>query len=413
MANPLAAFSTSSPAQPTPRPENPLARFATNDGQSGPAPEPSRSALDYLGETISNIPSSAGAVASDLWQAVSNPLDTAAALGSAVMGGGQLLKDAVGLPSPGLLGEHRPAARAVGDFYSERYGGFDALADTLRTDPIGTALDFGGVLTGGAAAGARVPGTAGKLARSIVQADPVAAAGRAAAAAGRAGEVAYRGRSGTPSKAQFIADAPGPEALQRQGSQLFEQAEKSGVRFKAGPFGEFADSLLARLVDEGADPVLSPKISRVADILEKSKTRAPSIAQLSILRRQFSNAAGSADKAEARLGGIAIDLLDDFVESGASAVGGDLKAARVFWSRLKKSELIDAAIENASTAQGGLEAGLRAEFKTLWRARDSKKMRGFSDAELNAIKAVATGNMTANVLRRIGSSAAEWTRGEI
>ena len=312
-------------------------------------------------------------------------------------------KDALGVPSPGLLGEHRPAARAVGDFYSQRYGGFDEIADSLRTDPAGVMLDVAGLVTGGAAAGARLPGTAGRLAQAIVKADPIAAGGRAVVAGGRAAETAYRGHRSTPTKAQFIADAPTPEALQRQGSALFEAAEKSGVRFKAGPFGEFADTLLARLVDEGADPVLSPKISRVADILEKSKTRAPSIAQLSILRRQFSNAAGSADRAEARLGGIAIDALDDFVESGASAVGGDLKAARVFWSRLKKSELVDAAIENASTAQGGLEAGLRAEFKTLWRARGSKRMRGFTTDELDAIRAVAQGNFAANILRRIGS----------
>ena len=406
MANPLASYiRTPSPAQPATRSTNPLARFV-NEGQAAPAPaapEPERSAIDYIGETLGNIPGSAADVAGDLWSAISNPLDTAGAIGSAALGAGQLAKDALGFDVRGVFGEHRDSARAVGDYYGERYGGGDEFLDTLRTDPVGTALDVGGVLTGGAAAGARLPGTAGRLAQAIVKADPIAAGGRAVVAGGRAAESAYRGRRSTPSKAQFVADAPTPEALQRQGSALFEAAEKSGVRFKAGPFGEFADTLLARLVDEGADPVLSPKISRVADILEKSKTRAPSIAQLSILRRQFSNAAGSADKAEARLGAIAIDLLDDFVESGASAVGGDLKAARVFWSRLKKSELIDTAIENASTAQGGLEAGLRAEFKTLWRARGSKRMRGFTDAELDAIKAVAQGNFAANILRRIGS----------
>ena len=124
---------------------------------------------------------------------------------------------------------------------------------------------------------------------------------------------------------------------------------------------------------------------------------------MAVLRKQFGLAAGSADLAEARLGRIAVDLLDDFVEGGASNVGGTLTEARGIWSRLKKSELIDTAIENAQTAQAGVEAGLRAEFKTLWRARNSKKMRGFSASELNAVKAVAQGDLTANVLRRIGS----------
>ena len=41
------------------------------------------------------------------------------------------------------------------------------------------------------------------------------------------------------------------------------------------------------------------------------------------------------------------------------------------WSRLKKSEIIDTAIENAGVSQAGLEAGLRNEFRSLWKARNS------------------------------------------
>ena len=405
MANPLAAFSTATAQQPVTRAENPLAAFVNEAPPVQAAREPERSALDYIGETISNIPSSVGSVASDLWQAISSPLDTAAALGGAALGGGQLLKDALGIPSPGLLGEHRPAARAVGDFYSERYGGFDEIADTLRTDPVGAAMDVAGLVTGGAAAAARLPGTAGRVAQAVVAADPIAAGGRAVVAGGRAAETAYRGRRNTPSNREFIEGAPGPEALQRQGSELFEAAEKSGVRFKADYFDKFADDLLSDLVDQGADTILSPKVSRVADLLEKSKGRAPSIQEMSILRRQFSNAAGSADAAERRLASIAIDKIDDFVESGASSVGGTLTEARGLWSRLKKSEILDRAIENAEAAQAGIEAGLRNEFRTLYKARGSKKMRGFSDVELAAIKSVAEGNFSANVLRRIGSLA--------
>ena len=160
---------------------------------------------------------------------------------------------------------------------------------------------------------------------------------------------------------------------------------------------------MAELVDEGADTILSPKVSRVADLLEKSKGKSPSIAEMSILRRQFSNAAGSADRAEARLANIAIDRIDDFVEGGAGQVGAQLGEARALWSRLRKSEMIDGAIENAQTAQAGVEAGLRAEFKTLYRARNSKKMRGFTVDEMAAIKKVAQGDFTSNTLRRIGS----------
>ena len=46
---------------------------------------------------------------------------------------------------------------------------------------------------------------------------------------------------------------------------------------------------------------------------------------------------------------------------------------------------------------------MRAEFKTLYRARNNRKMRGFTADELSAIKAVAMGNMTSNTMRRIGA----------
>ena len=396
--NPLAAYlPTSAPAAQAPQSANPLASFLPAAPVAAPGED--RSVGQYLGEMIGNVPSSAAGVAGDLWDAISSPIDTAKALGGAVIGGAQLLKDERGIPTSNTFGDQRDQARAVGDYYSQRYGGGDEFLDSLRSDPVGVGLDVGGLVTGGAGAAARVPGIAGRLAKAVAsKVDPVAAGGRVA---GRAMDAQRRPR--VPSTTQFIADAPSPDQLRGQGSALFEAAEKSGVKFKPAFYTKFVDDLLSRMVSEGADKILSPKVSRVADLLEKSKGRSPSIQQMSILRRQFGNAAGSADAAERRLASIAIDKIDDFVESGASAVGGTLGEARAMWSRLKKSETIDVAIENAQAAQAGVEAGLRAEFKSLYRARNTKKMRGFTAEELAAIKRVALGTATTNTLRRIGS----------
>ena len=329
--------------------------------------------------------------------AVTSPIDTAAALGSAAVGGGQLLGDTMGLPDSGLIDDRREQARAIGEHYADRYGGGQEILDTIREDPFGALLDVGGIAAGGAGAAARVPGVAGQIARGISRADPLAAAGRGVAQS-------FKGRPGrSPSNREFIQGAPTPEQLRQQGSTLYEAAEKSGIRFKADYYDKFISAAISRMVDEGADKILSPKISRISDVLEASKGSTPSIAQLAITRKQFSNVAGSADRAEARLGSIGVDMVDEFVESGASSVGDTLTKARGLWSRLKKSEIIDTAIENAQAAQSGIEAGLRNEIRSLWKARNSTKMRGFSDAELSAIKAVAQGNFGANVLRRIGS----------
>ena len=404
--NPLAEFLAPPSPRAQARPENPLADFVTADATMRPetpqapmAPEPQeeRSALGYVGETLANLPGSAGRAIADLATALFNPIDTATAIGGAATGGMQLLKDKLGGPSPGWFDDHRDKARAVGEFYSDRYGGADEIADTIRTDPFGAALDVGGVLTGGAGLAARAPGAAGRVGRAVLNADPT---GRAVSAAGKAIQERL---PRTPGTKEFIADAPGPDQLRAEAGKLYDKAEASGVRFKADYFERFADETLSKLVDEGADKILTPKLSRVADVLAESKGKAPSIKEMAILRKQFGLAAGSADLAEARLGSIAIDLLDDFVEGSGSSVGGTLSEARGIWSRLKKSEIIDDAIENASAAQAGIEAGLRNQFRGLWQARNSKKMRGFSDAELAAIKAVAQGDMTANTLRRVGS----------
>ena len=109
------------------------------------------------------------------------------------------------------------------------------------------------------------------------------------------------------------------------------------------------------------------------------------------------------NKADARLATMAIDEIDDFVEAGAGLAGAQIKEARSLWSRLRKSETIEEAMENADVAARGDEAGLRDAYKGLWRARNKKKMRGFSTEELAAIKKVALGSPVSNTLRRIGS----------
>ena len=103
---------------------------------------------------------------------------------------------------------------------------------------------------------------------------------------------------------------------------------------------------------------------------------------------------------ERRLGQIAIDELDDFVENSAGELGGVLKEGRALWSRMRKSELIESTIEAATTRAAGTEAGLRNEFSKLY--RNKKLMRGFNEEERTAIKAVFEGNIGRNTLRILG-----------
>ena len=88
---------------------------------------------------------------SDIWQMVSNPVDTVSAVAD-------LGKGIASKVIPGLELDES-AADAFGQFMVDRYGGdegdaFAGLRRTLATDPLGALADISGVLTGGGTAAA-------------------------------------------------------------------------------------------------------------------------------------------------------------------------------------------------------------------------------------------------------------------
>ena len=212
-------------------------------------------------------------------------------------------------------------------------------------------------------------------------------------------------RAKTPSQRDFIEGAPSTEQLEAAGGALFEAAENAGVRFPSSTYTPAVDKLSARLMREGLDPVLHQKVARVHSIMNETVDRNPSLSDLMVLRKQFGAAAKSLDADERRLASIAIDRLDDFVESGDAAASGTLREGRQIWARMRKSEIIEKAIERAADAQSGLESGLRNEFRGLHRAiiNGRKDMRGFTADEKAAIRSVARGTATTNTLRRLGA----------
>ena len=116
--------------------------------------------LDYASSTVGNILPSAGRFAGSMWDMVSQPVTTAkniGALGSSVI---NLVRD-------GEQGNEQ-LARDVGQFFADRYGGFENVAQTLRDDPVGFLADASMILTGGATLSARVPTVmAGAVAKNI------------------------------------------------------------------------------------------------------------------------------------------------------------------------------------------------------------------------------------------------------
>jgi len=136
----------------------------------------------YWGQTAMNLYPSAKGLLGDLRQMVLHPIQT---IGGVLSLGHSLINLAV----PEEQGNEE-LAKAVGEYFADRYGGADALKDTLRDDPVGIAADVAMLISGGAGAAAKAGGKAGQLASAVQKAarfvDPAELAVRGATAGTRA-----------------------------------------------------------------------------------------------------------------------------------------------------------------------------------------------------------------------------------
>lgn len=174
--------------------------------QQMPAPKkapPKRSLIGAAAEGVTNIPSSAAEFATGLYTAVTNPIQTAGSMMDLAAGGLQTSAEKI-LPKkvynfiqnldadPKSAERAMRAARQFGGQMADRYGTYDAIKNTLATDPVGFAADMSTLLSGGAGVAGRAGkvGTAAKLEKLAQRTNPVNAlrpVGRAVAkAAGRA-----------------------------------------------------------------------------------------------------------------------------------------------------------------------------------------------------------------------------------
>jgi hypothetical protein len=124
---------------------------------------PKRSLIGAAVEGATNIPSSAAEFATGLYTAVTNPIQTASSMMDLAAGGLKTGAEKV-LPKnvynfindmdrdPKSAERAMRAARQFGGQMADRYGTYDAIKNTLATDPVGFAADMSTLLSGGAGA---------------------------------------------------------------------------------------------------------------------------------------------------------------------------------------------------------------------------------------------------------------------
>jgi len=122
---------------------------------SAPTTEPALAARqwsDVPAEAVSNIPASAGKLATGIYEAATSPIQTLKGVGDIAAGGVRSGLRAIlpGLEAPANEATLRQdqAAASAWDALKNRYGGSEQLKRTLATDPVGALADASSVLGG-------------------------------------------------------------------------------------------------------------------------------------------------------------------------------------------------------------------------------------------------------------------------
>lgn len=134
------------------------------------------SAEEVLTGAVTNLPSSIGGMAKDIYQAVTSPVQTAK---SVLDLGAGILQNVLPEKLVQAVGEDkasRELANKVGQHYVERYGSVEGAKRALATDPAGVMADLSTVLTGGATLPTRAAPALATAARAV---DPLMLAARA------------------------------------------------------------------------------------------------------------------------------------------------------------------------------------------------------------------------------------------
>ena len=398
-ANPLAAYLPQSAQAPEAQPKNPLAEFLP---QAAPA---NRGMVEKGMDFVSGL----GDVINQGWSAGGSD-----ELGAAIQAGARTLTNKLsGGPET-----------SFGDLYDARLQERQGDLRDFRTDyPVAsivgeiagaapTATLGAGVaglsklgplakaLVGGAAGGGTYGALSGNPGDRTNSAIMGATLGSGLGAAGAGIAKVAAGRTARRAGDKTIEGAATQDELRQASTANYAVADAAEGAVPLSVYSTFVTKLTSKLKGEGADKLLHPRATRVMDLMAEGADSPASLQELQILRRQLGTVAKSAEPDERRLGQIAIDELDAFVENSAGGLGGVLKEGRQLWARMRKAELIEETIEKAKTRASGVEAGLRNEFSKLF--RNKKLMRGFSEPEKNAIKSVFEGTVGRNTLRILG-----------
>ena len=211
------------------------------------------------------------------------------------------------------------------------------------------------------------------------------------------------------------AQAPTIEALRAAAGKAYQAADDAGVVVGQPAIAQTADDIATLVKSTGYHPKLHPRIGVALEELQAATTAPQSLTALEQLRRIVKTAGKSLDPDERRIAGEIVDTLDDRLGAlkPADVISGNadegvtaLKEGRELWARMRKSEMIEDALEKAgnrasSTGSGGnVDNAIRQNIRHI--LDNPKKARLFNEEEREAMQAVVDGTGWHNFSRLVG-----------
>lgn len=200
------------------------------------------------------------------------------------------------------------------------------------------------------------------------------------------------------------AKTPSTAEIDAAATAGFDSAKNSGVLVPAADVKNLAQTVKTDLTADGFRDYLAPKTFAVLSELENAPAGgASNIADLHGVRRVLGKAASSPDPTERAAASRVMATLDKQL----SAISPELKDAIGNYATLKKAEELGGKMDNAANNAGAANSGMNVENSIRQQLRSilnsPKARRGYKPEELEQMRKIARGTMTADAIRTAGN----------
>lgn len=305
------------------------------------------------------------------------------------------------------LSEANPVAATLGEV-----AGAVAVPGVAGAKAVGAAPGLGAQVAAGATTGAAggalygfgaaEGGAKNRASGALSGAIGGAVVGGAIPAAAALVRKALDGLAKSQAVQNALSAAPDAGDLKAAASRIYAQADKVD-NLPRGQFATAVDDMVSDATRKGLDVDLTPGAAKVASRLADAADGQGNLSfrELDILRKKAGVPAGNVtNRTEQSIASRMIEGIDEFVDSVDPSLSGAIKEARDTWATLRRSELVEKAIDKAKNTASGFENGIRIEFRKI--LNNPKLLRGFNEAEIAAMKRVVQGTAFGNLMRQVG-----------